>query len=324
HSPRLPPLYDKNSTMITEFFLIGFGRLPNLKYFLFSILLVIYITTLAGNVLIILLVSTAKTLNSPMYFFLSNLSFFDILFSTTIVPNLLHVTAKENGTMSITGCFVQLHFYGLSATTECFLLAVMSYDRYLAICNPLRYTTIMNFSLQLYLIIWSWIFGFIVTLTIVILVRSLWFCGPNVIDHFFCDFSPLLKLACSDTNVVKITNFVLATPITLFLFKLVVLSYIYIFITILRIPSNSGRKKAFYTCSSHLTVVCTYYGTLFTIYGIPSGENSATINKALSLLYTVLTPILNPIIYTLRNQAIKTALQNMLLKNRKNTFWIKS
>ncbi|KAM8945574.1 olfactory receptor 5P64-like [Pelodytes ibericus] len=304
--------YDDNTTAVREFRIIGFGDLQNFKYLLFSIFLLIYLFTIAGNLLIIIIVSAAKSLHSPMYFFLCHLSVSDILFSTNIVPNLLRGMIMERATMPFTSCFAQFHFYGLSATTECFLLTVMSYDRYLAICNPLRYISIMNFRLCLHLVIWSWFLGFVITLTIVVLVRTLRFCGPNVIDHFFCDFSPLLKLSCSDTFYVEITNFVLATPITLLLFKVVVISYIYIFLAILKISSTTGRQKTFSTCSSHLSVVSTYYGTLFIIYGVPSGENSRNINKALSLLYTVGTPFLNPIIYSLRNQAMKKALKHIL------------
>ncbi|KAM4617730.1 olfactory receptor 5G3-like [Discoglossus pictus] len=247
-----------------------------------------------------------------MYFFLCHLSVSDILFTTNIVPNLLHIIVIEQGTISFKGCFSQLYFYGLSATTECFLLTVMSYDRYLAICNPLHYISIMDFRFCLHLVTWSWFLGFIITLTIVLLVCTLKFCGPNIIDHFFCDFSPLLELSCSDTRVVEITNFLLAAPIIFILFNCVVVSYLCILFAILKIPSTTGRQKAFSTCSSHLTVVCTYYGTLFTIYGVPSGEQTLNLNKALSLLYTVGTPFLNPIIYSLRNQKIKETLKQYI------------
>ncbi|XP_053544800.1 olfactory receptor 502-like [Bombina bombina] len=310
--------HDGNLTSVTEFILLGFGNLQNYKTLFICLLIIIYMLTLVGNLLLIMLVSASKDLHSPMYFFLTQLSCSDILFATNIVPNLLHVIALERGTISYSACFSQFFFYGLSATTECFLLTVMSYDRYLAICNPLRYLSIMDVKYCLHLISWSWVTGFAVTLTIVTLVCSLTFCGPNIIDHFFCDFSPLLKLSCSNTQVVAITNLVLATPITLLLFNLVVISYIYIFLAILRIPSTTGRQKTFSTCSSHLAVVCTYYGTLFTIYGIPSGEHSLDINKALSLLYTVGTPFLNPIIYSLRNKQIKEALKRYIYLRRIN------
>ncbi|MEE6522149.1 hypothetical protein FKM82_020556 [Ascaphus truei] len=298
-----------NHTIVTEFLLLGFQNLHSFKILLFTVFLVTYIMTISINILIIALVSTSHQLQSPMYFFLAHLSLTDILLITFMVPNILRLIWGEGGTMSVAGCISQLHFFACSGATECFLLTVMSYDRYLAICHPLRYTTIMNVKFCLLLVIWSWLLGFVVTLLLIIPISQLQFCGPNVIDHFFCDFAPLVKHSCSDSSYLEIEIFVLSFPVSLLPFTFIIVTYVCIFLTILRIPSTTGRQKAFSTCSSHLTVVGTYYGTLITIYAIPSKEHSFNINKVLSLLYMVVAPFFNPIIYSLRNQEIKAALR---------------
>ncbi|MEE6521676.1 hypothetical protein FKM82_019958, partial [Ascaphus truei] len=197
----------KNHTTVTEFLLLGFQNLHNFKIFLFSLFLVIYILTLSSNLLIIALVSTSHQLYSPMYFFLAHLSLSDILLTMVIVPNMLRLIWGDGGTMSVAGCISQFHFFAFSVTTECFLLTVMSYDRYLAICHPLRYTTIMNFKLRLQLVIWAWLLGFMFTLLLSLPISQLQFCGSNVIDHIFCDFAPLLKHSCSDTSFLEIEDF---------------------------------------------------------------------------------------------------------------------
>ncbi|XP_075434292.1 olfactory receptor 5P66-like [Ascaphus truei] len=302
-------MLENNHTIITEFLLLGFQNLHSFKMLLFTVFLVIYIMTLSSNLLIIALVSTSHQLHSPMYVFLAHLSLSDILLTTVIVPNMLRLMWGEGGTMSVAGCISQLHFFACSGATECFLLTVMSYDRYLAICQPLRYTTIMNFKLRLLLVIWSWLLGFTMIILLILPISQLEFCGPNVIDHFFCDFAPLLKHSCSDTSFLEIEIFVLTFPVSFLPFTFIIVTYVCIFLTILRIPSTTGRQKAFTTCSSHLTVVCTYYGTAITIYVVPSRGHSFNINKFLSLLYMVVTPFFNPIIYSMRNQEIKAALR---------------
>ncbi|XP_075433852.1 olfactory receptor 9G19-like [Ascaphus truei] len=301
-------MLQKNQTTVTEFLLLGFPAILHFKSLLFFVFLMFYIFTLAGNFLIIALVSTSHQLHTPMYFFLSQLSLSDILLTTDIVPNMLNVILAEGAVISLAGCITQYFLFAASAGAECFLLTVMSYDRYLAICNPLRYSAIMDLKLCYCMVFWSWLLGFMATLNIVILVCSFQLCNPNVIDHFFCDITPLIEHSCSDRLIMETVLFVLTTPVVLFPFVFVIATYVCIFITILRISSTAGRKKAFSICSSHLAVVCTYYGTLIALYVVPSKGQSLNLKKFTTILYTVITPLLNPIIYTLRNKEIRAAL----------------
>ncbi|XP_075433835.1 olfactory receptor-like protein OLF1 [Ascaphus truei] len=302
-------MQDPNYTAVTEFLLVGFHLVHTIKILVFILFLLIYIVIITGNTLVIVLVSTCHHLQSPMYFFLSHLSSSEMVFTTSIVPKMLQVIASEGATISIPGCILQHYFLTASGITECFLLTVMSYDRYLAICNPLHYPTIMDLKLRLHLVIWSWVLGgtmaILVTAT---LIRKLQFCDRKIIDHFFCDLAPILELSCSDASTVQMIVSVLSMPIILIPFMFIIATYVSIILTIQRIKSNTGRQKAFSTCSSHLAVAGTYYGTLMTLYMTPSKGYLLKANKVLSLLYTVVTPMLNPIIYSLKNQEIKTAL----------------
>ncbi|XP_072254945.1 olfactory receptor 5P68-like [Pyxicephalus adspersus] len=303
-----------NYTYVTEFFLLGFQNLNAFKIPLFTLLFLIYIVTVGGNLLIIVLVSTTHLLKSPMYFLLTHLSLCDLLFSSNITPNMLNVIKHEGSVISSLACFTQFYIFGCCVTTECYVLTVMSYDRYVAICNPLCYVLLMNFNVCLYLVVCSWLVGSLLALISLLMVCILEFCGPNVIDHFYCDFSPLIKLSCSDTFAVEMETSVFTTIIVIFPFVFVTVTYVNIFITILGITSNIGRHKAFSTCSSHLSVVCAFYGSLISIYLSPSKGNSLNTNKILSLLYTVVTPLFNPVIYTLRNQEIRKTF-NLFLKH---------
>ncbi|XP_075135195.1 olfactory receptor 10A7-like [Leptodactylus fuscus] len=299
----------KNQTRVTEFFLLGFRNLQNFNIVFFILFLIIFLFTVLGNFLIIILVSINVQLQSPMYYFLCHLSFSDLVVSTTIVPNMLGVTLLGGNIMNYLGCVTQMYFFSASTITECYLLAVMSYDRYLAICNPLRYSSIMDFKRQIILSVWPWLAGFTFNLIGVFPIFSLYFCDDNIIDHFFCDLSPLLKLSCSDTSLIGLLFLVCSLPFFIFPCSFVIVTYVYIFLTIYKIPSTTGKQKAFSTCSSHLIVVGTFYGTLIAKYMIPSKGNSLLINKTVSLLHTVFTPLFNPIIYSFRNQDIKMTLK---------------
>ncbi|KAG9468304.1 hypothetical protein GDO78_023018, partial [Eleutherodactylus coqui] len=303
---------DSNQTKISEFLLLGFHNIQNLKIFLFLIFLLIYIGILTGNLLIVCLVTNHYHLRTPMYFFLSLLSSFEILSTTNIVPKMLSIIIREGDTISFAACMIQFYIFSASTNYECFLLTVMSYDRYLAICNPLRYIYIMDFQLQLNLAFWPWLLGCFITLIITGLVCRLQFCGPNIIDHFFCDLSPILELSCSDTSIVKVQAVLFSVPVILLPFIFIVVTYILISISIIRISSAVGRNKAFSTCSSHMVLVCTYYGTLISVYLFLSMNCSTNASKVISLLYIVVTPLLNPIIYTLRNQEVIAALRKNL------------
>ncbi|XP_073479959.1 olfactory receptor 5P64-like [Aquarana catesbeiana] len=251
-----------------------------------------------------------------MYFFLSHLSLCDIMISTNVGPKTLQVILTSRCNISSLSCEIQLYVFGASALIECCLLTVMSYDRYLAICNPLHYSIIMKHRLPQFLATLCWVAGFLLALITEILVVELDFCGPNTIDHFFCDLAPLLNLSCSDTKQVEIHVSITVIGIVMSQLIFVIVTYICIFTSILQISSIASRQKVFSTCSSHLTVVSTYYGTLITLYVAPSRGYSLNLNKLLSLFNTIITPLFNPIIYTLRNKEIRIALSKVFFKGR--------
>ncbi|XP_069460912.1 olfactory receptor 6B9-like [Ambystoma mexicanum] len=303
-----------NMTVVPEFSLLGFQVFPEVKPLLFLIFFTIYLLTVAGNVLIVVTVHLEDSLHSPMYFFLGNLSLLDVWSTSNVVPTLLGGLLMDVNIISFYRCLMQYFCFGWMASTECFLLAVMAYDRYLAICYPLHYTTLMRQQSCLLLAVSTWMVGFFVSLNADYLMSMVQFFDRTEVDHFFCDFEPLLKAACSDTSWIKTITFVISSAITSVPFLFIIVSYLYIISAILRIPSAKGRKKAFSTCSSHLTVVITYFGILIIMYVVPSAGLSLNLNKALSLLYTVATPMFNPIVYALRNKAIMDALRKYLRK----------
>uniref|UniRef100_A0A8C3XT16 Olfactory receptor n=1 Tax=Chelydra serpentina TaxID=8475 RepID=A0A8C3XT16_CHESE len=302
-----------NQTSITEFILLGFGTLPELQILLFLLFLVIYIATMAGNILIVVLI---VHLHTPMYFFLGNLSCLETFYTSTILPRMLASLLTEDRTISFSGCLTQYYFFGSLGGTECILLSVMSYDRYLAIAKPLQYAARMSDKSCFQLAGGSWLGGFLGNSITVLSISQLTFCGSNDIDHFFCDLIPLVKLSCNDPQLMEILAFTLSLIFLIVPFLLNLMSYISIIATILRIPSSTGRRKAFSTCSSHLIVVTIFYGTLLTVYMFPTTNTLSDFKKVLSVFYTVLTPLVNPIIYSLRNKDVKEALRKAYRKCR--------
>ncbi|KAG8546634.1 hypothetical protein GDO81_030178 [Engystomops pustulosus] len=292
---------------ITSIVLLGFPNLQNFTFPFFSLLVLIFCGTISGNLLIMVLYLVSKTLQSPMYFFITQLSLCDLLLTTDIVPVLLHTVLYGGSTITLIGCINQFFFFASSEFSECLLLSVMSYDRYVAICNPLRYHSIMNHRVCVILVSIIWLMGSMVTSILVFSQFHLHFCGPHIVDHFYCDLEPILQLSCSDTSTIYVESLVLGSIFSIVPFIVIVMSYMYIIITILKFPTNTRRYKAFSTCSSHLIVVSIFFGTLFIVYMSPTKDQSLTLRKILSLVYTVVTPLLNPIIYTLRNKDFKEA-----------------
>ncbi|XP_044841779.1 olfactory receptor 1020-like [Mauremys mutica] len=303
-----------NQTSITEFILLGFGDLPELQILLFLLFLVIYIATVTGNILIMALVGADRHLHTPMYFFLGNLSCLETCYTSTILPRMLAGPLTGDRTISFNGCVTQYYLFGSLLATECLLLSVMSYDRYLAICNPLHYAARMSGRACLQLAGGSWIGGFLGNSITTLSISQLTFCGPNGIDHFFCDFIPLVKLSCNDPHLIEMLAFILSFLFFLVPFLLTLMSYICIVTTILRIPSTTGRQKAFSTCSSHLIVVSIYYATLLIVYMFPTTDILNDFKKILSVVYAVLTPLVNPLIYSLRNKEVQEALRKACRK----------
>ncbi|XP_066485433.1 olfactory receptor 10C1-like [Tiliqua scincoides] len=304
----------QNMTTVSEFLLLEFGDLPELQGLLFLLFLVIHLVTMAGNLLILVLVVTDRHLHTPMYFFLGNLSLLEACYSSNLVPKMLSSLLTGEKSISVKACFTQFSLFAGLGGTECYLLAMMSYDRYLAICKPLHYAILMSGRLSIQLAAVSWVSGILVSLSLTVTVSQLSFCGPNEIDDYFCDVSSNVRhISCSDTYLFELSAFIFTSIFTLPPFILTVASYVLIILTILRIPSTSGRRKTFSTCSSHLTVVAMYYGTLMLVYMLPRSSDLSQVKKVFSLFYTVLTPMFNPLIYSLRNMEARAALDQKLL-----------
>ncbi|XP_030398505.1 olfactory receptor 6F1-like [Gopherus evgoodei] len=298
----------ENQTSVQEFILLGF---PGTWYFRMSLVVlfsVMYMLTILGNVSIIALVWIHPQFHTPMYFFLCNLSFLKIWFTTACVPKAIGVMLGTSQTISFTVCLLQFFFSLSMGSTECFLLAVMAYDRYLAICHPLRYSSLMNSTITVRLALISWLCGFLAISVLASLIARLSFCGPNNINHFVCDIDSWIALSCTDTSLIELSAFIISIIVVVVSCAITLGSYFYIISTILRIPSAQGRQRAFSTCSAHLSVVTIWYGSTTFLYVEPSAQNSLDLNKTISTFSTVVTPILNPFIYTLRNKEVKEAL----------------
>ncbi|XP_030403615.1 olfactory receptor 10A7-like [Gopherus evgoodei] len=306
----------RNSTTITGFILLGFSDIPSLQHFFFLVFLVTYIVTLAGNLLIIVLTLADPALHTPMYFFLRNLSFLEMCYTSVNVPKMLGNLFSGDKAISFIGCAMQTYFSIFLGGSECFLLASMAYDRYVAICKPLHYPVVMNRKVSTGLAAGSWLSGLLMSFGLTSMVFTLPFCRSHQINHFFCDIPPLLKQACGDTSRNEMAVFMVAMSFDTFPFMLILMSYVCIISTILRMPSREGRRKSFSTCSSHLIVVTLFYGSACIMYLKPNSSYSPDTDKFLSLSYTVITPMLNPIIYSLRNKEVKGAFWRMVQRRR--------
>nr|XP_033780693.1 olfactory receptor 1509-like [Geotrypetes seraphini] len=298
-----------NETRVTQFILLGLSNNPGLQIIFFLLFLVMYLGTIAGNLLIMTTIYVDSQLHTPMYFFLSNLSFIDLGFSTVTVPRALVHFLFPRKTISLSDCIAQLFFMHFIGGAESFLLVLMAYDRYVAICNPLRYTTIMNRRVCLLLMGSSWGGGFIHGFGQAFPIVQLSFCGPNEIDHFFCEGHALSVLACSSTFFSEIVDRVNGGILAIICFSVLVVSYTYIISTVLKIQSAEGRQKAFSTCGSHLLVVTLFYGPIVFLYMRPPVIFDA--DKLLSVFYTIVTPLLNPCIYTLKNEKARNAMKKL-------------
>lgn len=301
----------QNSTAPNKFILLGLSEEYHLQSILFSIFLGIYINALTGNLLIILLTVVDHTLHTPMYFFLRNLSFLEICFTSAIVPKMLANFCSGNKTISFIGCALQNYFALFLGGTECFLLASMAYDRYIAICKPLHYSVLMGQKIYTSLAVASWLSGFFMSFGHTTMVFTMPFCNSNVINHYFCDIPPLLKLACGNTFRIEITDFIVVVIFATFPFLLILMSYSGIIAAISKISSSEGRKKTFSTCSSHLIVVSLFFGSACIKYMKPNSSYFPNTDKYLSLFHTIISPALNPVIYSLRNKEVKGAFMRL-------------
>ncbi|KAF4009067.1 hypothetical protein G4228_000472 [Cervus hanglu yarkandensis] len=306
---------------MTGFILLGLTNDPVLRIILFMIILFIYLVTICGNLSTIILIRISSQLHHPMYFFLSHLAIADVGYSSSVTPNMLVNFLVEKNTISYPGCAIQLGSAVFFGSTECILLAAMAYDRFIAICSPLLYSTKMSTQVCVQLLIVAYIGGFFNASSFIISFYFLHFCGPNQVNHFFCDFAPLVELSCSDTSIPAVVPSFTAGSIIVVTVTVIAVSYLYILITILRMHSTEGRHKAFSTCTSHLTAVTLFYGTITFIYVMPKSSYSTDQNKVVSVFYMVVIPMLNPLIYSLRNNEIKGALKRAC---QKNTFSVKS
>ncbi|XP_068121995.1 olfactory receptor 6N1-like [Hyperolius riggenbachi] len=308
---------------VTEFIIFGFPSLQKYNVILFCVFLCIYLFTLSGNGIIFFLVTFTSHLKTPMYFFVCYLSFIDMSYASVTIPKMLAKFLMNLDTISYTACFAQMYIFLSLGSAECLLLTVMAYDRYLAICSPLHYPNIMTKKRYLILAALVWIGGFATPFTVLILALRLPFCGPNIIHHYYCDHPPLLQLACANTSLNVTVGSSFAAFIVLISFTLVFISYVNIILAILKINSHVGRKKTFSTCASHFAVVNVFFLPLIFMYIRPTASYSSDVDSMVAMLYTVLTPMMNPVIYSLRNKDIKKAFQKniscKLTKNNSNT-----
>ncbi|XP_078232890.1 olfactory receptor 5T7-like [Pogona vitticeps] len=302
----------RNMTQVTEFVFLGFSGIPQGHIYFFFLFLAIYLVTITGNTTMVALIQMDRCLHNPMYFFLSHLSCIDVCFSSVTIPKILVNLWHQKHTISPNQCMAQMFFLMAFAGSECALLAVMAFDRYAAICQPLRYTHLMSSQVRIPLAVGVWIWGLLDSAIHTALATRLSFCEANQIDHIFCDVPPLLKIACSDTYVNELSLHLASIFMGFGPLLFILLSYAYILLAILRIRSNTGRRKAFSTCAAHVIVVAIYYGMANVNYNRPRAGYSLQIDTLISSLYCFVTPMLNPLIYSLRNKEVKAALRKFL------------
>uniref|UniRef100_A0A7N4PXF5 Olfactory receptor n=1 Tax=Sarcophilus harrisii TaxID=9305 RepID=A0A7N4PXF5_SARHA len=305
-----------NLTTVQEFILEGFPAVQHLGKPLFMVHLLLYLVSIMGSIVIITITWSDHCLQTPMYFFLSNFSFLESCFITTVIPKLLAIFLSGMQTISFAACLTQTFFFLFLGSTCFFLLAVMSLDRYMAICNPLHYHNIMNMKVCFLLVLSCYLLGFMLIIGLILMVSQLSFCDFNVINHFFCDLGPLVHLSCSDTSTVESLSFLLSVVTILSSLTITIISYTHIITTIVHLPSAKERQKAFSTCSSHLIVLVLTYGSCVFIYVKPKQADRLEANKEAALVNTVITPLLNPFIYTLRNKQVQKALRDALYRKK--------
>ncbi|XP_054446685.1 olfactory receptor 2AP1 isoform X2 [Pteronotus mesoamericanus] len=304
----------KNKTLLTEFILLGLTDVPELQVVVFTFLFLTYSLSIIGNLTILILTLLDSHLQTPMYFFLRNFSFLEISFTNIFIPRVLVSITTGNKSISFAGCFTQYFFAIFLGATEFYLLAAMSYDRYIAICKPLHYTIIMSSRVCTQLVLCSWLGGLTAIIPPITLMSQQDFCASNRLNHYFCDYEPLRSLSCSDTSLIEEVVCLVASVTLVVTLVPVILSYTFIIRTILKLPSVQQRKNAFSTCSSHVTVISLSYGSCFFMYVKPSAKEWDTFNKGIALLITSVAPLLNPFIYTLRNQQVKQAFKDIVQK----------
>ncbi|XP_072286797.1 olfactory receptor 6F1-like [Pyxicephalus adspersus] len=308
----MPKVDHGNRSIAASFIIVGFETLREVELFLFTLFTSMYILTMGAHILVITLVAVNRHLHKPMYILLANFSMLEVVYTTVTVPKMLHALLTRNKEISSSSCLVQFYcLFGFGAAENC-LLAVMAYDRYVAICRPLHYATLMTSKTSSKLALGAWVGGLLAALPPAVWISTLRFCFPNFIDHFFCDYSPLLKLSCEDTSEGEFAFMVMSWSVILGCFFLIMISYTFIIFAVLRIPSTEGQKKAFSTCASHLAVVSIFYGTVIFMYIRPTSHIRFSMDKVISIFYCVVTPLMNPIIYCFRNQEVKVAVMKTL------------
>ncbi|KAE8588008.1 hypothetical protein XENTR_v10022274 [Xenopus tropicalis] len=311
-----------NHTQFSSFILRGFSDIEDIRILLFVFFLSLFLLTLTGNMVVIMVVQSHARLHTPMYFFITVLSGLEMWYTMTTAPKLLSLLLTKDNSISYGWCFAQLYMFHSLGMTECAVLAVMAFDRCMAICNPLRYTIIMNDRMCRCLASLSWTFGFLAATIPFTMTIKVPLCRAHIIDHYFCDLAPLLALACADISFTNTINRCVIGFATMFNFMFILVMYINIIWAIMKLQSNTGRMKAFSTCSSHLIVVALIYGTAFSVYGSPNKSQIVNYDKLFSLVYTVFTPFLNPFIYSLRNNEVKIALRG-IIKGKLDIFRLK-